>query len=404
MLIYIPSEQNSGLFDAYCGENAIPFTRHPIRKLSEFVESSISNLTHVTTLAFDLAALDDTDDELISAVMTLQSMYAIRIIAIALGRQPGNALLGRLFHEGIYNIITAENPEVQRREIAACLSDNGMLYKDAVRFRLQEEEKEPEPQKHFFRTPKPKAKPKPAREILPTPPIPQSKPPGQKPPLPPIREPPQVIPEPAPQVIERVVYKTEVRRLKQTVTIGICGTQRRVGTTHQALLLCRFLTESGYQAAYLESNDHGAVEAVNRTYLTNTNHEIGLVQFSQVNLFTGFSLPTVMALKYDFYIFDYGSFEETPLKEFLSGDVKLIVGCTKAWELISYSSIFQALNDYPDVSFLMNFVPEDEQDDIRELMGVYGAKTFFSDYAPSPFSADMNTELYNAIFGEYLTG
>jgi hypothetical protein len=85
----------------------------------------------------------------------------------------------------------------------------------------------------------------------------------------------------------------------------------------------------------------------------------------------------------------------------LTKDVKIIVGGAKAWEMPAYTAVFDAVDKCRDVHFILNHAPPGETRSIRELMG--GLRTRFSDYAPYPFAAGVNLEIYKDVFREFLT-
>ena len=369
MLVYIPSQQHDGLFDEYCDQNCIPITKHSVRRLHNFVESGISNLSHVAVLAVDLSALEDSDSEIVAALTGFRSMYPAACgIVVALEREPDAPLFRQLADAGITNLITADMAGELDQAVIRC-------------FRT-----EPEPQ----RSPQPIMPPEvydaeresPARQE-------RQRPVDTAP------------PEPPP------VFSPQRRRIVPTgraVSIGICGTHRKIGTTHHALLLCAYLNSIGYRAAYLESNVHNSIGNIDKRYSVNRNEGAGLRQYRGVDMFAGYNIPVVMALKYDFYVHDYGTYQEVSTKEFLSSGIKIIVGGSKAWELPFYLPLFAEMDGYTDLHFILNFTPEEEREVITQLMGIYGGTTYFSGYAPDPFSTGANDDMLQALLESGVNG
>lgn len=417
MLAYLPSPKNTGLLDYYCNQNGTPIIKHETSSLLHFVEVGMSNLNHVTTLVIDLDALSDSDDEIISAIQSYRILYSgARVVVVALGRQAGDVFLDRLVREGIVNIITGTDEAGQRSEVAACLSDTGMTLKDSGKYLAAPLTEEKPPKKRFslprIRLPTRKEKvetrpvPEPVQQPQSPPPEPQPQPPQPQPVITKVEDLP-IQPEvafftPQPEPATVIPKLPAVHKLKQIVTVGICGTQRRAGTTHQALMLCSFAAAQGLRAAYMESNAHNMTGYVREYYNTNTNQGVGLTQFSGIDLFSGYSLPVVLALGYDLYVFDYGIVEEVNEKDFLTNDIKVIVGGTKAWELPFYASLFQRYAAYPDLHFIMSFTPPDETEEILALMGRYSATTYFSGYSPSPWECGVNDAIYRKILHDYI--
>ena len=104
---------------------------------------------------------------------------------------------------------------------------------------------------------------------------------------------------------------------------------------------------------------------------------------------------------YDFYIFDFGRFDETELTAFFTQDIKLIIGGTKAWELPNYSAILENIGGVRDIRFIMTHAPPNEFNNIRKAMESF--RVYFFEYAPYPFATGVNLDIYKDIFNEYLT-
>ena len=140
-----------------------------------------------------------------------------RITIVAIGYKHGNTVLGILFGKGIYNIISAPESNLQKLEIEKCFSAEGMLYRDSCKFEIQD----------------------------------------------------------LPLLVassEKVIIKKENR--KQTITIGIVGTQSHIGTTTQALLVTKFLSElSNISACYIETKNTSGIKAISDYYQETTVDE-----------------------------------------------------------------------------------------------------------------------------------
>ena len=109
-----------------------------IRNLQDFAIRELQNLSSFKYLILDITDLKEKEETIIKSVVAIKSMHNIRIIIMATGYKEGDSLLARLFKEGIYNFIIGDSYQKQDEEFKKCLSAEGNEYKDAIRFRVEE--------------------------------------------------------------------------------------------------------------------------------------------------------------------------------------------------------------------------------------------------------------------------
>ena len=309
--------------------------------LSKFVIQDMSNLNCYQYIAIDLTCLKDSDDEIINTVVGIKSMYDIRIIILAPGYSNDTPILGRLFAEGIYNIITADKTKALHEEISNCLNP-GLQYKDAIKYRLQAETNTKSP---------------------------------------------------------KVIIQKQ--NIKQIISVGVCGALHRIGTTIQALNIIKFLNENGYTACYIEDNGHGHMETLTEFYDIKQNKN-GSITYQGIDIFPESDIQSILKGGYDFLVYDLGMFEETGTKQFLLKDIKIICVGSKPWEASCIMQVFKGIEDCDDVHFIFSFTSKDMENEIRKLMGKYSARTYFSDYLPNMIDEIKNQKAYKYIFAEYI--
>ena len=128
----------------------------------------------------------------------------MRIIIIAEGYKEGNVLLGRIFNLGIYNIVTARNDVMFADEIEKVFSSEGMTFGNAMKYKIND-------------------------NML---------------------------------VINKTtkVVKENIKRAKQTITVGIAGTEKHIGATTVAINIVKYLSElTNVTACYIENNNHNSI-------------------------------------------------------------------------------------------------------------------------------------------------
>ena len=114
----------------------------------------------------------------------------------------------------------------------------------------------------------------------------------------------------------------------------------------------------------------------------------------------------IVAQKYDFYIYDFGStkeLSELDMASFLNKDIKFIIMGSKPWEYKYISRTFKAiqLQETQDSIYLIyNFVRQEDRNDIKKQMG--NLNVYFNEYQPEPFILHSKGYL-EEILKRYLT-
>lgn len=310
-----------------------------IKNLQEFSIRELQNLKSFKYLILDITDLKEKEDAIIKSVVAIKTMHKIRIIVMATGYKEGDNILSRLFKEGIYNFVIGDSYQKQEEELGKCLSVDGNDYKDAIRFRVEENNIK-----------------------------------GNN----------------------KVIIKKEYQKLKQLLTVAIAGTQSHVGTTTQAFLLCEFFNERGLKACYVCANNNTDIEELR----LNLNKELnnGMFQYCNIDIYDKNEKISAMAYGYDVYIYDYGVLTNDNLDLFITNDKRIIVGGSKLWEIKSIFQSFMKLKKLDDVFYILSHCPNDEKNFLISNMGRYKKKTFFSEYSPNPFETNKNIEMYQTIF------
>lgn len=343
LLLYMSSNHNMGLFDKPCQENSIILKQlNGEFNLNQFITQDVSNLNCYQYLSIDLSCLKDNDDDIINSIVGIKSMYDIRVIILAIGYENNNSLLGRLFAEGIYNIITATKISNQQTEILNCITSDGMQYKDALKFRMQDNEKTNQ---------------------------------------------------------TRVVIQKQ--SINQTVSVGVCGALHRIGTTTQALHIAKYLSNNGYKACYIEDNGHGHMDTLSDYYNIKTS-DTNFITYDDVDIFLDSDMRQVFCNHYDFLVYDYGLFEETDIQQYLSKDIKIICVGSNSWEAPCIIPAFKNIGEYNDTHFIFSFTSESMQKDIKKLMGKFKDKSYFSKYTPELIDGSTNREMYKEVLRDYV--
>lgn len=354
--IYISKEPRA-IIEDYCKKHRVNLVMRFINEynLKRFLETELRNLNGVDYLVLDLQAITDTtsEDEIISSVELIRRMYNVRIIILAEGYKEGNVLLGRLFNLGIYNIVTANNDKKFLDEIERVFSIEGMTFGNAMKYKVND----------------------------------------------------NMI------VINKTtkVVKENIKRAKQTITIGIAGTERHIGATTVAINIVKYLSElTNITACYIENNNHNSIYSLveDESIQSNYNEYLKKITYQGIDLYQRpENLADILKFEYEFYVFDFGNFEEMTKEEissFLTRDLKIIVSGNKAWEINKLIETFMIIGEDSNSYLMFNFVRSEDREKFKESLGKFWKeRATFSEIVPEPFVVG-NKSFYEKILKDYL--
>lgn len=188
-------------------------------------------------------------------------------------------------------------------------------------------------------------------------------------------------------VIEEVESEAALPQKSSYKTIGIAGSLTRIGTTTQAIQIVKYLTLSGYKACYIQMNSHPFIDSISTWYSDcQTNPDIGLVQYMNVDLYKKDKINEILKMGYDYYVKDYGVYASNDFENlsFLEQDINIIVAGAKPEEINEITNFLHS-SYYNDAYYIFSHIPETDQKDILEMMEEKSSFTFFSNYTPDPF-------------------
>lgn len=157
----------------------------------------------------------------------------------------------------------------------------------------------------------------------------------------------------------------------QYQTIGIVGSQERIGTTTQALHIVKYLISKGYKACYIHINNTNYINELREWWGANQIDDItGKLVYEGVDHFYKIEqLSEIKKLGYDYYIYDYGSMTGHFNREsFLERDIKIYVMGWKPTEMFATYKLLQN-KIYTDGKYILSFGDELPDEDIEGIMG-----------------------------------
>ena len=357
MVYYLTTPNNLVLLKELCETKAMGFEYTTnIKDIKVFANNEVKKLAHVRFFVIDLDCLSNTDVEIRDSICGMKRLNdKARIIVVALGRRSDDNLICSLINNGISNIVLSKDKEIAKQEIEKCMSESGR----------QKEEIKAESSPAFAEEEK------------------------------------NIIPVKQPNT-PKTIKKDMPIIGKSMVTIGVCGVEPHIGTTHHALAITSFLTGLNLKACYLEANVHGDMQKLMEIYEGSGSRicDDGGINWNGIMIYHDYSILDVINTGYQFYIYDYGTCREITSKEFISNDIKILVSGSKPWEFFNYNKVIENIASIPEFYTVMNYSEPKQQN----ALSWYGLEetTFFAEYSPSPFEGKENFEIYNKILNDYI--
>jgi len=203
--------------------------------------------------------------------------------------------------------------------------------------------------------------------------------------------------------------KTHIDSFK---TIGVAGSQERIGTTTQCLQIIKYLQAKGYRACYIElnqkkyydmSSSSGKISAkgfVEKYALWSGAEDTDYVDYRGIKMYSSHGMMKAREESFDYYVYDYGSVTDRDFDRiaYLKDEVKILVAGGKPTEFDFLQRILQ-MPTYTESALIMSFIPENEQEDVLKTLSELENKSrpvMFAEYAPDPV-LPVPVEVYESL-------
>lgn len=184
----------------------------------------------------------------------------------------------------------------------------------------------------------------------------------------------------------------------QTIKIAVAGSQSRIGVTHLAFRISKYLLGQRMKCLYQEENSSQCVWSIKDRY-----EEVSIME--GVQIIEG--IPMIARERndkpkledYQFVIEDYGCLTEENLPQFLNSEVKLLILGAKDWELKFAEQVIHMTEEYKDIIYLFNYMDGRQFQQIVNSME--GAYCYRIPYEPDPFakiSVKNGMEFFHNLF------
>lgn len=120
----------------YENYNNIYFEKE-IQNIDKYVNEELinKNMDLFDKIYIDIIGFNNTNEEILNAIVKIKIIFNIRIIVLAIGFKVGNELLSNLFENGLYDFIIAEDNTHQDEEFRKAIKGN--TYINAKKFKVE---------------------------------------------------------------------------------------------------------------------------------------------------------------------------------------------------------------------------------------------------------------------------
>ncbi|MGC6589887.1 hypothetical protein ACPV3A_33770 [Paenibacillus sp. Dod16] len=296
MILYLTSSNKVNLLDFIEEEFELPVKKLiGSFSLNSFVVKDMRFYSHVRYLAIDRGAINETDEEMMQAILSFQMMYEMRVIVISEGLPESSPFLQGLLQADVPNVVTAEAIEMIQGELRVCFSEVGMLRRN------------------------------PAGESISLDEIHQLSP------------------------VEEI---TQFRFDCTNVTIAIAGFDRRVGVTTTAFNLVCWINAHGGSACYVEANTNNHLAHIIQLFKPDKSGNAYSMEGSD------FYMTKELNHNYNFIVIDCGMLREPKIQDsFVNSDIRLLCSSAMPYELVNFYRAMKRCKDHSVITLGL-FVPD----------------------------------------------
>lgn len=285
------------------------------------------------------------------------------IIIIAANYNPPNKLLGFLVSMGIYNIVAPKCEDLEELKIKEILNEvieKPYTYKKAVKWFLDSDV-------NFDDLKNSRTKTK-------------------------------------VQIKTKTEFKTtEITKEKivGTIEIAVTGIMNRIGTTHAAISISKFLANNRFKVALIEAHPSENFDQIYNSYedVKNNGEYFSLDNLDFYPYSENLDLLNILQEGYNYVILDMGTYEKCDITEFKRSNFKIVVSGVKDWEFAHLESILMENDSIEKNTYYFNFCNDTLFDTVRANMK--DLKCFKAEYNPDPFYITKESA---TIFKELLKG
>ena len=172
-------------------------------------------------------------------------------------------------------------------------------------------------------------------------------------------------------------------------SIAVAGCCHRIGTTTQAIQICKYLLNKGKNPCYISVCKDKAyrwreilgIEATKDDDAYSRTRIYDIDMYDDPN-----KIARIKNLGYDYLVYDFGCVhdKEFSTMQFLEKDIRIIVAGVKPSEIEGMNFVYDSLLS-DSTYYIFSFISDDTKESVLALQGKQAEKTSFAVYTPDPF-------------------
>lgn len=199
------------------------------------------------------------------------------------------------------------------------------------------------------------------------------------------------------------VITVEKDKIVGTVVIAVAGAMSRIGTTHTALSIGKFLLSNKHGVAIVEMHHSDVFGAIGESY-DNVQQKNKLFSLAGMDFYPYDPARQVSDLTlgdYSYVILDMGDYRYCELPEFRRAQERIIVCGVKDWELQALEKLLEAEEKNSSHKYLFNFCDKDTFQLVKKSMEPLDC--YQAAYNPQPFEEyDAAIDVYEELLCQVL--
>lgn len=188
-----------------------------------------------------------------------------------------------------------------------------------------------------------------------------------------------------------------------TVIIAVVGTMNRIGTTHTAISIAKYLSSLKYTVALVEHNKSAVFQIIKESY---SNTLVGENYFCLDNIYfyphdENNTLLDILEEDFNYIVLDMGIYNSCDLSEFKRANVRVIVSGIKDWELSPLEKLLSEGDTIFKNIYYFTFADQKEFKEIKKSMDQL--RCLNAPYNPNPFALNQeNKDIFKDLLDYYL--
>lgn len=196
--------------------------------------------------------------------------------------------------------------------------------------------------------------------------------------------------------------KTE--EISVTKYIGVAGCCHRIGTTTQAIQICKYLQLKQHKPCYINLSSGNDItiwrQILNDVENTKEDDHLNRLRYANIDMYASPDfIADIKAMDYDYLVYDFGDIhdENFNMIQFMEKDIRIIVSGIKPAEMCAMQDVYNAVAG-KTAFYIFSFISDADKKDVLDMQTILADRTQFAPWAPDPFVyTNKSTPVYDNI-------